>query len=759
MSAKLYNAVMVSRLDPSAGRRAHRRACLAAGILLAALAGAAAGILAGYAFNIPDVQSLEDYRPDVITEVYADDNSVIGELCIERRMVVPYEAIPQHLRAAILATEDTQFFSHSGIDYVSILRAVAKDLIRRSFPVGKGASTITQQLSRMLLLSNEKTYDRKIKEVLIARKIEAIYTKQQIFALYCNLHPMGHGIYGVAAAADSYFGKKLGDLNLQECALIAGLPSNPSRFSPRLHPASAVARRNFVLDRMAEEGMISRDLAASAKTQPLVLKQEGGGAEIPAAHFLEHVRKYLAERYSTDEIWRRGLRVYTTLDASMQEAAHRALVGGLEAFDKRHGWRGPVGTVGEPAAPGTAPYAHPSWRTPPAADRMAVGLITESDAAEAQVRIGDYSGRIGPEQIRWTGAAGPSDILKPGDLAWFRIHIVDEKDRTVTLSLEQKPEVDGAIVAVDNRTGAIRAMAGGYDFQSSEFNRATQAMRQVGSTIKPLVYAAAFEKGFTRESTVQDTPYLLVDGLGRPWRPLNYDGEFKGEVTVGQALVESRNVPTVRVAEAIGIENVVRMARRFGLSGPMKPYLSLAIGAAEATPLEMASAYTVFPNLGIRATPYFIREVEDYDHRTKEETRPATQRVLEPGIAGEILDLLQEVVASGTAKAAATLGRPLGGKTGTTDDFTDAWFVGFSPSITAAVWIGHDRNRPLGRRQSGSVVALPVWIEFMGEILAGRPVEAFQSSRTKRYASPDSTPYKRRHLYIETLTESGPEEP
>lgn len=728
-------------------------------ILGSAGAGAALGIRYGYEYNLPDVRTLEDYRPDVITKVFTDDGRVIGELALEKRIIVQYEEIPLYLQMAILATEDKHFYTHSGINYFSIIRAVTKDLIKRSFPVGKGASTITQQLSRMLLLTNRKTYDRKIKEILIAWKIEKMYTKQQILALYCNLHPMGHGLYGIAAAADGYFGKRIEDLTLEECAMIAGLPSNPTRYSPRLNPVAAVARRNLVLGRMADEGMITPELADQAKSRPLVLARNIPGAGETSPHFLEQVRQYLASRYSTEEIWRRGLQVYTTLNGEIQEAAYTALRNGLENYDKKTGWRGPILNIAETAETDIDTYAHASWLDPLMKGRVIAGLVVAFEQDYAIVRIKNYRGRIGPEQIQWTGVKSPAAILKSGDLAWFRIHSFDDTDKTISLSLDQRPKVDGAVIVLENGTGAVKALVGGYDFRDSEFNRATQAMRPVGSTIKPLVYSAAFENGLTQQSLVQDTPFLYIDDLGRPWEPKNYDGEFKGEITVRQALTESRNVPTVKIASQIGIENVVVMARRFGLTGSIKPYLSLALGACEATPLEMASAFTVFPNLGMQARPFFIRKVEDYNHRIREETRPETHRVLAPDVAEEILDLLRNVVENGTAKKARALGRPVGGKTGTTNNFTDAWFIGFTPSLTAAVWIGHDRNETLGEKQSGAVVALPVWIEFMERILKDRPVEDFVSFLSGPVSSTAPPASSREPLYTEDIPESLPREP
>jgi penicillin-binding protein 1A len=698
-------------------------------LILAFVAGGAGfGILLGYEYNLPKIQSLEDYRPDVITDVFSDDNKVIGELFIEKRMIVSYEEIPPYLQLAIIATEDDQFYKHSGINYFSIIRAVTKDFIKQSYPVGKGASTITQQLARMLIDNFEKTYDRKIKEVLIAWKIEKQYSKQQILTLYANLLNMGPGIFGVAAAADYYFGKPLKDLTIEECAMIAGLPSNPTLYSPRLHPEAALARRNLVLDRMAHEHMISPKLAAETKAKPLVLKPSTQSAAKTAPHFLEWVRKSLAARYSTEEIWRRGLRIYTTLNIDMQNAARKALREGLRRLDKTHGWRGPIENILKDPSISLGEYVHPDWRRTFYAEDIVVGLIENVSETEAAVRIGRYHGAAGLKEIAWTKAKSAAQIFKPGDLAYFKILSVDEAQKKVALQLEQRPSLEGAIIILQNSTGEIKAMVGGYDFEFSEFNRATQAMRQIGSTFKPIVYATAFEKGMTPDSSILDSPISFTDGLGRTWTPSNYDGKFEGQITIRRALTQSRNIPTIKIASLIGIKNVVVTARRFGLSGTMDPYLPLALGSCEATPLEMASAFTVFPNLGMQAKPYFIRRVEDYDRIKREETTPQTHQVLNPDVAEKMLGLLQDVVQGGTATAAKSLGRPLGGKTGTTNDFTDAWFVGFTPSLTAAVWVGYDAKKTMGEKQSGAVVALPIWIETMQSILKDKPIEQFQTA-------------------------------
>jgi len=388
-----------------------------------------------------------------------------------------------------------------------------------------------------------------------------------------------------------------------------------------------------------------------------------------------------------------------------------------------------------------------------------VGLVEGVDDSGATIRVQKYRGRVGPREIAWTRAKSPSRILKPGDLACFEIVGLDDAKKTVSLLLDQVPAIEGAIIVLQNNTGEIKAMSGGYDFERSEFNRATKAMRQVGSTFKPIVYATAFERGMASDSTIIDAPISFTDRIGRLWEPSNYDGKFKGQITVRQALIESRNIPAVKVASLVGIENVLVMARRFGLSGQSEPYLPLALGACEATPLEMASAFSVFPNLGVQAKPYFIRRVEDYDHAKKEEASPQIHQVLRPEIAEPMLLLLEDVVQNGTAAAAKSLGVPLGGKTGTTNDFTDAWFVGFSPSLTAAVWVGYDEKKSLGDRESSAVVALPIWMECMREILKNRPREQFPAVEvTDQFSTDasDSRPFVRKKLFVEDLPGNPP---
>lgn len=715
------------------------------------------GTLIGYEYNLPKIQSLEDFRPDVITDVYSDDNKVIGEFAVERRIIISYEDIPPYFLNALLAAEDDQFFHHGGINYFSLIRAVYRDVV--SLRKAEGASTITMQLARMLLRAPERTFDRKFKEILTTFKIERRYSKRQILTLYCNQHYWGHGAYGVAAAADYYFGKQLKDLTLDECALLAGLPRNPGLYSPRLRPEAALGRRNYILDRMVAENMISSKLAAEAKSRPIVLRPRSREREV-APYFIEWVRQSLADKYSTEVIWRKGLRVYTSLNIEMQKAANLALRNGLRVYDKRHGWRGPIQNILKEPSTSLENYSHPDWRISPRAGDIVVGVVESAGDNSVTVRIGKYRATVGAKEIAWTGAKSAAELLKPGDLAAFEILGLDDSRRSATVLLEQIPEAQGAILALNNSTGEIKAMVGGYDFESSEFNRATQALRQVGSTFKPFVYSAALEKGMTPDDTVIDAPIHFTDALGRVWRPSNYDGKFKSTIALRQALAESRNVPTVKIASLIGVRNVLVMARRFGLSGPMEPYLPLALGASEATPLEMASAFTVFPNLGRQARPYFIRRIEDYDRVKKEEHRLQISKVLEPEIAAQMLSMLQGVVEFGTAQAAKKLGRPIGGKTGTTNDFTDAWFVGFTPSITTAAWVGFDTKKSLGDREAGASVALPIWIHFMEAILKDKPLERFAVPEiTDPYTlteSGASSGYGKKKIFVEELPGSAP---
>lgn len=694
-------------------------------VLICAGAGATVGLLLGYAVDLPRVQELEAQLPEVSTYVYSADGRIIGQFAEEKRVPVRYEEIPVRLRQAILAAEDASFFAHPGIDFSRLAVAALRDVVRGE---RKGASTLTMQLAKMRFTSTEKTLERKIKDVLYALNIEKTYSKEQIFTFYANQIFLGHGRYGVAAAADYYFSKPLNGLTTAECALLAGIIQAPSRHSPITQPENALSRRNWVLGRMLELGFIDRDEYETALSEPMQIKGEDDSSTL-APYFVEWVRQYLSRRYSTREIWHGGLRVYTTLDCSMQEAAERALQEGLRAFDRqKRGWAGPLENIFERGQQ-LETYHHSDWDLLFHEGQFLHGLTVESSADSATVRFGSFTAGIDRDAVAWTKKRRVDDVLKPGDVALFRVTAVDRKNRRLEVLLDQVPEVQGAALILDNRTGAVRAMVGGFDFRFSKFNRATQALRQPGSVFKPFTYVAALEAGFSPEDPVLDAPVEFKDALGRPYAPTNWDGEYKGLITIRQALAESRNVPTVRLANTLGPQKIAEIANRFGLKQSFPPYLSIALGSVEVTLEEIVSAFSAFPNHGVRAEPYCVERVEDLNGDVLEEHRVAiTDAVISPDVADKMLYLFQEAVRQGSVRELLSLGHDIGGKTGTTNESTDVWFVGFTPSLSAGVWIGYDEKKPLGKRVFGNTLAVPVWNEMMREILADMPPERFESS-------------------------------
>lgn len=684
--------------------------------------GAVAGLYVGYRYDLPEVKSLESYRPDVITEIFSHDNRIIGQFAIQKRIIISYRQIPQQFVRALIAAEDQNFFRHYGVDIQGILRAAYKDI--RAMGIVEGGSTLTQQLSKLLFLTPETSWERKIKEAILAIQIEKHYTKEQILTLYCNQIYMGDGTYGIASAALHYFGKDLDQLSLEECAVLASILNSPWKFSPVYNMDRALDRRNFVLGRMLAEKMIPLDEYRQAVKMPITLKPPQRKNET-AAYFLEWVRRYLAQKYETEEIWRKGMKIYTTLDLEMQKSAETALQNGLRTIDKVKGWRGAPRNILSEGGISPDNYKDQDWKGPLEEGRIVNALVLDVKATEAQVRIDDLKARLDQKSVEWTGAANLTRILRKGDVVPVKIGRA-QADRT-NLTLEQHPEVQGALILLDNATGGIRAMVGGYDFDQSKFNRATQALRQTGSAFKPFVYTAALELGMEPDDTVLDAPISFSDGVGKIWAPENYDGKFKGVIPLRQALAESRNVPAVRLGKHVGVSNIIRIARRFGITTPLQPYLPIAIGAAEVSLLEMVAAISVFPRMGILAKPYFINRVEDYDREERESHgAPQLQEVLRPEIAAKMTSLLMGVVLFGTSVRAKELQRPLIGKTGTTNDSTDAWFIGATPSITCGVWVGYDdKQKTLGSKATGGSIALPIWIAFIKEVLKDKPVEPF----------------------------------
>jgi penicillin-binding protein 1A len=712
-------------------------------LLFAVAAGAVAGLLFVYQSELPEVRALEDYRPNTVTELYADDGQLIGSFALQRRILLSYEEIPKVLKDSILVIEDQHFEEHWGVDLPRVVEAALRNAsqLRKA----QGASTLTMQLARVLFLSPDKKFSRKVKEVLLAIQIERYYTKKQIFTLYCNQIYLGHGNYGFEAAAQFYFGHSVKNITLPEAALLAGIIPGPN-FEPVLHPDRARTRRNLVLGRLAAEGKIPRQQAEEATKLPLGLHVQYPRNDL-APYFVEEIRKYLEHNYGTEAVHERGLRVYTTLNVAMQRAANRALKAGLHAYTRRHGWKGELTNILRDNLGTLAGYEAEDWRREIQKGDYVTALVTASDETSAVLRIGTLRAVLTPADMAWTGARSPARLLHIGDLPM--VHIREIAGSIARVELEQKPAAQGAFVAIENASGEVKAMIGGYSFEESKFNRATQATRQVGSSFKPYLYSAAIEQGHDPFETIVDAPVTFQSG-GQDYSPHNYDGKFEGRITLRRALAGSRNVPAVKLAAEVGIPSVVDMTRRFGVTAPLAPYLPLVLGAAEITLIEHTSSFTVFPNDGIRIEAHLVRRVSTYDGSVLEEARPKVYDVLKPEVARTMTAMLEDVVQFGTAMRVRELGRPAGGKTGTTSEFTDAWYMGFTPSLTAGVWIGHDDNRvTLGNKETGAKAALPVWLDFMKAVYDDKPKEDFSNvtpleklalTRAVYVDTPDSAP-------------------
>ena len=706
--------------------------------------GATAGTLFIYQMDLPEVRALEGFRPNTVTELYGDDGQVVGSFALQRRVLLTYEQIPAILRDAVLVAEDQHFAEHWGVDFPGVLRAAWRNT--RNLQVTEGASTLTMQLAGTLFLDRtDRSLKRKIQETLLALQVERHYTKEQIFTMYANQIYLGHGNYGLEAAAQYYFAKSVGQLTIPEAALLAGMLKGP-RYSPILNPEGALARRNYALRRLAEEGNISTDQEQVFLKQPLALNVQAARNDL-GPYFVEEVRKYLERVYGTEAVHERGLRVYTTMNASIQKAAHRAAQDGLHAHERRRGWTSKLPNIFEAKLGAIETYQHPDWRRPMEPGDYVHGLVLAVDHRAATIKLGRYRAMLTAGDFSWTGRHSPRQLLKIGDLAL--LHIRELSNTLAKVDLEQKPRAQAAVLVIENGTGEVKALVGGYDFEESKFNRATQAFRQVGSSFKPYVYTTAIEQGYSPFDTIVDSPFTTISG-GQEYSPGNYDEKFEGTITLRRALMGSRNVPAVKLAAQIGIENVVHTARRFGITASLPPYLPLALGAAEITLLEHASAFTVFPNDGIRITPYLIRKVTTYDGALLEEAKPEVHDVLQPETARTVLAMLRDVVEYGTGVRARQMGRPAAGKTGTTNGFSDAWFLGFTPSFTAGVWVGNDDHRiSLGKKEAGSLAALPIWVQVMEAAHQGKPVEDFPNveslsklalTRQVRVDTPDSAP-------------------
>ena len=690
-------------------------------LLICAIAvGAAAGLLFVYSSDLPEIHALEDYRPIVETELYADDGQMIGSFALQRRFLLTYNQIPKVLKAAILSTEDQHFEEHWGVDFTRVVGAAWHDILHGR--KAEGASTLTMQLAGGLFLDrSDRRFRRKIQEAILALQIERHYTKDQIFTMYCNQIYLGSGNYGFEAASEYYFSKPVGQLTLAEAATLAAIIRGPI-YSPTTHPDRALARRNLVLSLMANDRKITKEQAEAAMKEPLGLHIQFLRNDL-APYFVEEIRQYLEHTYGTEAVHQQGLRVYTTLNVQMQRAANQAVRDGLHAYDRRHGWRGNLTNILRDHIAALDVYQNDEWKGAIAKGDYVTGLVTSVQPSFAWIKIGALHAMLTPSDFSWTGQKSPGAILKPGDLV--TVSIKDISGTTASVQLEQEPSAQAALLAIDNSTGEIKAMVGGYDFDTSKFNRATQAMRQTGSSFKVYVYAEAFAQGASPFDTVVDEPVTYTTG-GQDYTPHNYDEKFEGRITLRRALADSRNIPAVRLLDRVGIENAIELARKFGIESPLPPVLPIALGAASLTLLEHTSAFSVFPDDGIHIEPHYIRRVTSYDGAVLEEPRPNVTDVIPPDVARTMVGVLEDVVQFGTGVRAKELGRPSGGKTGTTNDFTDAWYIGFTPQITAGVWVGNDSpSVSLGVKETGARAALPIWLEFMQQGMQGMPVESF----------------------------------
>ena len=705
------------------GQKLVGRVLFALLILLSSAVGAAAGLLLVYSTDLPQVEELERYRPSSVTELYDGQGRVIGTFALQRRVIAAYDDYPEVLRNALVSIEDKDFYRHSGINLWRIVGAAYRDI--ESGGKVQGASTLTMQLARNLFLSPDRSYYRKIQEALLAIQIERRFTKPQIFTLYANQIFLGHGAYGYEAASEYYFSKPAKQLKLEEAALLAGLPKAPQYYSPVSHPDRALKRRNLVLNAMLEDGKITAAQAADAKNKPIMLILQKDPNSL-APHYVEEIRRYLEAKYGSDQVHEGGLRVYTSLDMDLQKSARQALLDGLAAYERRHGWHGKLLNV---VVQGQKldKYADPDWDEEPEVNGYMHALVTQVSLGSAEVRLGQRAAALSQADVSWTKLKLP-DILHPGDVVYVKVISLDAGGKS-RVSLEQDSGAEGALVAIDNATGEIKAMVGGRDFNLSKFNRATQALRQVGSSFKPYVYTAVIDQGGSPDDTILDAPITFQTASG-PYSPHNYDDKFEGTITLRRALAQSRNIPALKLADHLGIKTVIDYAHRFGITSNIPAYLPVALGSAEITPLEQTSAFSVFPNDGVRVAPKYITKVTDYEGRILEEDYSDIKDVVSSRTARIMTSMLRDVVLHGTAVAAAKMPYPLAGKTGTTNDFTDAWFVGFSPSLTCGVWIGYDEKKSLGDKETGGHAALPIWMQFMSVALAGKDPGEFQPAPT-----------------------------
>lgn len=690
-------------------------------LLIALLTGAVAGVAVAAAIHMPRVDALVDYTPSLVTQLYDRTGTVFATFARERRVLLKEGQIPPILQQAVLASEDSNYFHHGGIDALGIARAGLADL--RAGKVVEGASTITMQLSRTLFLSRERTWRRKVEEAFLAVELEKNYSKQQILTLYLNLVNLGHGNYGAEAASRYYFAKPASKLTLPEAATLVGIIPAPSRYSPYRTKEQVIKNRNRVLRRMLEEGYIQRQQYEQAVAQPLLVATQQT-EKMFAPYFSEDIRKELEKKYGATALYEGGLQVRTTLDRQIQEDAEKAVRSALLRLDHRRGWRGAIAKLEDRDLDS---QELPTWgRGEPVAGRWYQGLVLESGASTARVKIGKNVYTLDAKGMAWTRRTSPSSVVKRGDVAWFRLDVpeqpkkktkdaedgeeTEEAPAELKLFLEQEPRMESAAVVIEHQTGAVRAMVGGWDFDRNKFNRITQARRQVGSAFKPFVYGAALEAGWTPADTLLDAPTYFMGGDGRmSYRPENYYKKHYGIVTLRRALEQSINVPAVKLWDLVGGRRVIEFAERCGIFTKLPNYPSISLGAADLIPMELAAAFATIANQGTYIKPHLFQRITGPDGQVLQQHFPATYSATTPATAYVLTHMMEGVVDRGTAFDLAKLPIDIAGKTGTTDDFSDAWFVGYTPRYTILTWVGYDVKRSLGSGMSGATAALPIW--------------------------------------------------
>jgi penicillin-binding protein 1A len=730
-----YRRLQAAPEPPRQRRKLAGKFALALLLALAVITGSLAGLTLVYSVDLPQIHDLEHYRPSTVTELYDRKGRVIGSFAIERREVINYNDFAPVLRQAVISIEDKNFESHWGINVLRIGGALWHDLV--SHGRAQGASTLTMQLARNLFLSSERTAGRKLQEAYLAIQIERAFTKQQIFTLYGNQIYLGSGMYGFEAASQFYFSKHARDLTLTEAALLAGLPKGPVAYSPILNPEKCLRRRNLVLTEMESDRVISHEQAEQARNAPLGLNIAQPEMSV-APWFEEAVRQELDSRFGADEVHEAGMKIETTLDLDLQKTANAAVADGLATYERRRGWVGQdgPGKLQNVLASGSTieDYRHPDWVVKTGPGDYVHAVVTRVLPLEIHARVGKNEVIILPEDWQWTKQRLADALVKPGDIIYVHLTgVMEGAARRATL--EQDSGAQGSLLAVDNASGDVLAMVGGRDYALSQFNRATQAQRQTGSSFKIYDYTAAIEDGAKPDDIIVDGPVSFGS-----YTPHNYENDYRGAMTLTNAFAESRNIPALKLAARVGIHKVIDVTHRFGVTTEIPAYLPIAIGAVEITLEEQVASYSVFPNDGIRVSPRLIRKVTNADGITLWSDPPAVNEVIGQPTARTMMTLLKAVIQHGTGAAASHLNHPLGGKTGTTSDYTDAWFLGFSPSVTCGVWVGYDSRQSLGEKETGARAALPIWMTLMRAAINGKDDEQFPGDVKANFTPTSATP-------------------